>query len=140
MNKVKLRFYLLHENKLIKIGRDSYKSRRFPALANNIAMLLQVVYLNSDNPFILKIWLSNIYFDDNGKWDIYPMERVKAANAMNDLFDNNYKDENKIAHLIPKPKLSPKQKDMLKKRITKDFGIQFWNEMFVLLKKDKLLK
>ena len=128
-----LRYYLLKENKIKRIGLDSSK-RSFPDLKGERLILLSLYYSKEDM-YVSAARLNYILFDEEGKWDFLPIEKEAAAVIIDKTLD--YDNDNKITYIRPLPELTENQEELLKKRIVKDFGKNTWYQVKLKIWEDR---
>ncbi len=127
MGKVKLRFYILEEESIRRAGLDSQGKRKFAGLVCKNALLVSMAFTESNVPVIFKIDVTVINFDEEGKWFLDPIEIQKAAIKHETLFEDKSEAPSNLVRFLPQPKLSSKQRELLKARVIKELGVATWN-------------
>ncbi len=125
MGDATIRFYVITENKVVRVGVDSQKKRRLPPLSGKTALLLELIYLKTEPPSLFRSSLALIEFDTLGRWSLSPVEEQRAIRKINQAWDRKLE---KVP-FISGPRINKTQKALLKERIVKDFDIHFWNSL-----------
>ncbi len=125
MGDATIRFYVITENKIVRVGVDSQNKRRLLPLSGKTALLLELIYLKTVPLSLFRSSLALIEFDTLGRWSLSPVEEQRAIRKINQAWDNS--SEN--VPFIPGPRINKAQKALLKERIVKDFDIYFWNSL-----------
>jgi len=55
------------------------------------------------------------------------MEIRKVAHISESQFENKEKASNNVVRFLPQPKISNKQRELIKAQVIKEFGIDTWN-------------
>lgn len=127
MEKIKLRLYILENDRIRRAGLDSQGKRKFAGLAGKNALLVEIIIMALKPPIILKIGTTVIDFDEEGKWHLNPMEIRKAVHISEYLFEDKAKAQSNVVRFFPQPKISSQQRELLKAQVIKEFGIATWN-------------
>jgi len=67
MAKIKLRLYILENDRIRRVGIDSQGKRKFAELAGKNALLVEIIIKPLNPPVILKIGFTVIDFDEKGQ-------------------------------------------------------------------------
>ncbi len=127
MDKITLRYYILEHDRIRRAGLNSQGKRKFAGLAGKSAILVEVIVKASNPPVITRICTMVVDFDEEGKWDLNPMEMRKVAYKSAFLFEDKTNAPSNVVHFFPQPKLSSQQLELLKAQVIKEFGIATWN-------------
>lgn len=136
---VKQRVYFVEVDKVYKVGLDT--KRVFPNLAGKMVPYVTVIFRKGEVPEILQVRVDPAYINPEGQWKITDFEHRCAASAMEKIFDGlveNTKDK-KVSRISYRPvriMLTDNQKELIKVRIDKDFGVGIWNSLPPHLKMD----
>ncbi len=122
-----MRLYLLEGDKIRRVGLNSQGKRKFTGLAGKNALLINITYTPLSMPVILKVGITVIDFDEEGRWYLDPAEIRKAAYKSDSVFEDKEKTPSNLVRFLPQPKISNKQRELLKAQIVKEFGIATWN-------------
>ncbi|RJR20831.1 MAG: hypothetical protein C4582_08690 [Desulfobacteraceae bacterium] len=125
MSNITIRFYIITENKIIRVGVDSDNKRPFPEFSGKTAVMLELFYFKTKPPSLLRSSLALIEFDTDGRWSISSVEEQRAIHKIGQVMNRS---PEKVS-FIPAPRINKNQKGLLKERIVKDFGIHFWNSL-----------
>ncbi len=120
-----LRFYIITENKVIRVGVNSDKKRQLPEYSGKTAVLLELYYSKTEPPFLLRSGFALIEFGRDGRWSISAAEEQRAVYKMGQGMNSS---SEKVTY-IPSPKINRHQKALLQERLVKDLGIHFWNSL-----------
>jgi len=131
MAKVGVKYYLIINDEIIKIGLDT--KRVFLDLANQTVPSFQVIFKKDDPSTILEIRVDPHHFDSRGKYkaDEFVMQRATTA-ISNAFFSADPASNNRVVELRPRAYISvltETQKILLKSRLNKDFGPNAWESL-----------
>jgi len=118
-----VRFYIITENKIIRVGVESDNKRKLPEFSGKTAIILELFYSKTKPLFLLRSNLALIEFDTDGRWNISSTEEQRAVHKIGQAMNSS---PGKVS-FISGPRINKKQKVLLKDRIVKDFDIHFWN-------------
>jgi DMSO/TMAO reductase YedYZ molybdopterin-dependent catalytic subunit len=126
MGDIGLRYYFFDGDRIMRVGVDTKK--RFPNLAGRQVPWVTVIYLKS-NKQIQSIRFDPANINEAGEWTSDIEDRY-AAQVMQDIFTRR---SNKVASLrasyMSSIKLTDSQKEILRNRIDRDFGVGTWNSI-----------
>ncbi len=125
MSNTTIRFYIITDTKIIRVGADSDNKRKFPDYSGKTAVLLELFYSKTEPLSFLRSNLALIKFDPDGRWSISQVEEQRAVHKMSRIMNGSTEN----VSFIPGPKINRHQKALLQERIVKDLGIHFWNSL-----------
>lgn len=128
MSVLKVRWYIIDEDRIQRIGLDT--KRIFPHLANKKAVQVWVFFRVVDNSKVIEnIQIQWLYFDSDGNIDLSYSEKV-AVSALDSYFSQERNDNVVSMRYKPlKVVLSDQQKKLLKSVIEKDFDPDSWESL-----------
>ena len=120
MSIVKYKCYLLINGKVIRIGLNM--NRKFPEKAGSRTEWISVYHTDGE---IIKVTINWAYFDMNGTFDFTYYGR-EAAQKIDEAIFGKERKTGKLVQLsfkVKVPQLKDEDKELIKARLIKDFGV-----------------
>jgi hypothetical protein len=133
--KVGVKYYLIIDDRILKIGIDTKKV--FPDLADKTVPAFQVIF-ERDNPSnILEIRIDPHHFNSCGKYETDEFTMKKAMHAIDKTIFAKYRNNDRVIEFQPQPyinNLTEAQKALIKDQFNKDFGPNAWENLLPSMK------
>ncbi|MBO8137192.1 MAG: hypothetical protein H0Z40_03525 [Desulfotomaculum sp.] len=132
--KIKMRLYLVNENKIKRIAVNALQDGRlFKDLAGKKAVGLEIMYVQQDKKplYIRSLRLFNIYFDLDGNVNqelTFPKKQGENPKQYSG------KKVVEIGRRDKEPELTKDQKEAIRKKLLKDFGQEVWDNTPMVIK------
>ncbi|MTI80131.1 MAG: hypothetical protein FH758_04475 [Firmicutes bacterium] len=131
---IKLRLYLVTENKVKRVAVDALQdSRLFHDLAGKKAVGLELTFVQQDKEpkYIRSLRLFNVYFNLDGRVN---EELTFPSKSQEETPKQTDEKVVEIGRRDKEPELNNDQKEIIKKKLLKDFGQEVWDNTPMVIK------